>query len=79
MFVLAASDDELGLAADSLDVYRQWSAAGLSAELHLYASGGHGFGMRTQHLVSDTWIDRFGDWLTGLGLLGPASTGSSTS
>jgi hypothetical protein len=34
-----------------------------SAELHIYAQGGHGFGMRTQNLPSDTWIDRFGEWL----------------
>ena len=29
----------------------------------MYVKGGHGFGMRTQNIPTDTWIDRFGDWL----------------
>jgi acetyl esterase/lipase len=63
MFVAAASDDDLGLTADSVQLYECWRRAGLPVELHMYARGGHGFGMRTQHLPSDTWIDRFVDWL----------------
>lgn len=69
IFVAAATDDQLGLTADSLAIYERWRAAGLPAELHLYASGGHGFGMRTQGLPSDTWIERFGDWLTANDLM----------
>ena len=69
MFLVAATDDELGLAADSVEIYTRWRAAGLPVELHLYARGGHGFGMRTQHLPSDTWIERFGDWLAASGLM----------
>jgi hypothetical protein len=34
-----------------------------SVELHAYASGGHGFGMRRRGLPADGWIDRFYDWL----------------
>lgn len=68
MFVLAASDDQLGLAPHSVALYNKWTEARKSAELHLYANGGHGFGMRTQSLPSDTWIDRFGDWLEIQGL-----------
>ncbi|MDY7103214.1 MAG: alpha/beta hydrolase [Actinomycetota bacterium] len=70
MFLVAATDDELGLAADSIAAWESWRAAGLPVELHLYARGGHGFGMRTQGLPSDTWIERFGDWLGATGLLG---------
>ena len=61
MFLAAATDDQLGLAPASVALYNDWTAAGKSAELHLYAAGGHGFGMRTQNLPSDSWIDRFGD------------------
>ncbi len=43
-----------------------------SARLHLYFKGGHGFGMRKQHLPSDHWIERFADWLDTQGLLGIA-------
>lgn len=62
MFVVAATDDELGLARDSITLYDAWRRARLPVELHMYARGGHGFGMRTQHFPSDTWIDRFLDW-----------------
>ncbi len=69
IFLTAATDDPLGLAAHSIDLYNKWIAAKHSAELHLYSKGGHGFGMRVQHLPSDSWIDRFGDWLGTQGLL----------
>lgn len=69
LFVVAATDDELGLAADSIRIYERWRGAELPAELHVYARGGHGFGMRRQGLPTDGWIDRFGDWLRAEGLL----------
>ncbi|MDG2278868.1 MAG: alpha/beta hydrolase [Pseudomonadales bacterium] len=62
-FIVAASDDPLGLAIDSVNLYTRWLTAKVPAELHMYANGGHGFGMRHQNLPSDTWIERFGDWL----------------
>ena len=69
VFLCAATDDELGLATSSVEFYTDWTAAGKSAELHLYSTGGHGFGMRTQNLPSDRWIERYADWLGVLGLL----------
>jgi acetyl esterase/lipase len=68
-FILAASDDPLGLAPQSVSIYQDWIAAGKSAELHLYSKGGHGFGMHQQHLPTDHWIERFADWLEVQGLL----------
>jgi acetyl esterase/lipase len=62
MFLAVATDDELGLTGDSIRLYEQWRAAKLPVELHAYARGGHGFGMRTRQVPSDTWIDRFLDW-----------------
>jgi acetyl esterase/lipase len=69
MFLAAATDDQFHLAADSVQLYTQWTAALKSAELHMYAKGGHGFGMRKQGFPSDHWIDRFGEWLDSQGLL----------
>lgn len=63
LFLAAATDDELMLHTHSVDLYTKWTTAKHSSELHLYAKGGHGFGMRKQDLPSDAWIDRFGDWL----------------
>ena len=69
MFIAAATDDQLDLAPDSINLYGKWLAAKKPVELHMYSKGGHGFGMRKQNLPSDQWIDRFGDWLQVQGLL----------
>ncbi|WP_018616605.1 GDSL-type esterase/lipase family protein [Segetibacter koreensis] len=63
LFVVAATDDGLNLAPHSVNLYEQWLTAKHPAEIHMYSKGGHGFGMKVQHLPSDTWIDRFADWL----------------
>ena len=63
IFVAAASDDQLGMTLFSTSIYEKWFKAGQPAELHLYEKGGHGFGMRTQNLPTDTWYERFGAWL----------------
>ncbi len=68
-FILAASDDPLGLAPQSVEIYWAWLKAGQPAELHMFARGGHGFGMKEQHLPTDHWIERFADWLEHQGLL----------
>ncbi len=69
MFIAAATDDSLGLAPVSVALYEKWTGAKKSAELHMYAKGGHGFGMKKQNLPTDHWIDRFADWLEFQGLL----------
>jgi acetyl esterase/lipase len=63
MFIAAATDDSLGLAPESIALYQKWTAAHKSAELHMYAKGGHGFGMRQQNIPTDHWIERFVEWL----------------
>ena len=69
MFLAAATDDQLHLTPDTIQLYDQWTAAHKPAELHIYGRGGHGFGMRQQHLPSDHWIDRFGEWLAAQGFM----------
>ncbi|HKF47551.1 MAG TPA: alpha/beta hydrolase [Terracidiphilus sp.] len=69
MFIAAATDDNLGLAPVSMLLYKRWTDAHKSAELHMYAKGGHGFGMRKQNIPTDHWIDRFADWLELQGFL----------
>lgn len=69
MFIAVASDDYFGFNISCLDLYKDWILSKHSAELHIYSKGGHGFGMRKQNLTSDTWIDRFGEWLNQQGLL----------
>lgn len=69
LFVAVASDDQLNLQLHSVSMYTKWNTAKRAAELHVYAKGGHGFGVKKQNLPSDGWIDRFGDWLENQGFL----------
>lgn len=71
LFLAVASDDNLGLASHSADMYIKWLTAKKLVELHAYQQGSHGFGMHQQNIPTDTWIERFGDWL---GLLGYIKT-----
>src|SRR6266516_3375856 len=68
LFIALANDDEIAV-EPSVALYRAWRAAGQPVELHIYAQGGHGFGMRKQGLPADHWIDRFGEWLQVQGFL----------
>jgi len=63
VFIAAASDDELGLALHSVDIYTKWLNAKQPAELHMYEKGGHGFGMQKKNTTSDHWISDFETWL----------------
>jgi lysophospholipase L1-like esterase len=69
MFVAVAGDDQLGLMPHSIDLYKKWFEAKQPTELHVYEKGGHGFGMRKQNIPTDTWHERFGEWLKLQGYL----------
>ena len=69
IFIAVASDDRLGLTPSSLNIYKKWFDAKQPAELHVYERGSHGFGMRKQNLPTDTWYERFGEWLKLQGYL----------
>ena len=69
LFTVTATNDFFGFAPHSVDLYSKWIANKKDAEMHLYARGDHGFGMRKQNLPTDNWIERFSDWLDVQGLL----------
>jgi hypothetical protein len=51
-------------------VYLRFKQAGAPAELHIYGTGGHGFGLRaTNKRPVGGWIARFEEWLAESGLL----------
>jgi acetyl esterase/lipase len=72
LFLLCAADDDMASAV-STQYYSAWRAAGHPVEMHIYAKGGHGFGMNTLGLPSDRWIERFAEWLGAMGFLKPAA------
>jgi acetyl esterase/lipase len=72
-FMVAAMDDAC-CAQPVLDLARQYHAARIPAELHLYAKGGHGFnmGQRTTLASVKGWPQRLAEWLDDSGYLRPA-------
>ena len=68
LFLLCAADDDMAVRR-SLQLFPAWKAAGKSVELHIYAAGGHGFGMQKRGLPTDTWIERFGDLVGWVGVV----------
>jgi acetyl esterase/lipase len=62
LFLACAQDDEMA-EGGSLLMYSCWSKAKRPVEMHIYAKGGHGFGMLKRGQPTDTWIERFADWL----------------
>ncbi len=73
LFLVHADDDRsVAPLEHSIRLYQAWKRAGVAAELHIYGKGGHGFGMRKAGLPSDTWYERFRDWLGQQGLLAAA-------
>jgi acetyl esterase/lipase len=70
LFIVHADDDKtVPPVRTSLRLYEAWKKIGVAVEMHIYTSGGHGFGMRSKNLPVDSWIFRFKDWLGMQGLL----------
>jgi acetyl esterase/lipase len=67
LFIAAARDDPQVPVRKSVDIFLAWKEAGLPAELHIYETGGHGFGMLKKNKASDHWTAAFEDWLRAHG------------
>ncbi len=63
-----AGDDRITSAGSAL-VYLEYKKLGIPAELHVYSSGGHGFGMKPGDKPVNQWHVRVGEWLKSLGML----------
>ncbi len=69
-FLLCGEKDRKDIAEGLAEVYLRMKRAGVSAELHVYAGAGHGFGMRatTKGPVAG-WPERFIEWMNARGFL----------
>lgn len=63
ILLVHASDDSVAGPENSVVMYLALKRANIPAELHIYAEGGHGFGVRKSSLPCSTWADRFVAWL----------------
>jgi acetyl esterase/lipase len=66
MFLVHAFDDKVD-PRNSLLLASDLKAADVSCELHLYATGGHGYGMRTTGHPVNTWPERCMEWMVKQG------------
>ena len=71
IFLACAQNDEFGFALHAIDLYHKWYAAKRPIELHLFAGGGHGFGMGHPDTASYNWIELFAHWLRVQGFMNP--------
>lgn len=63
-FIAQAGDDKASLPQGSALAYLKLLESGVPAELHIYETGGHGFGLRASKSPATTdWTLRAADWL----------------
>jgi acetyl esterase/lipase len=74
-FIVHAGDDPLVKVENCLVAYLALKHAGVPAELHVYTTGGHGFGLRPNNRPSSTWPQRCTEWLASRGLLTKSAPG----
>jgi acetyl esterase/lipase len=70
-FLVHAEDDPIDPVKHSLTYYAELKKAGVPAEMHLYAQGGHAFGLRHPELPIGRWPALAEQWLHTIGMLGP--------
>lgn len=66
---LVQTEDDIVYPECSLTYYLALKNAHVPAELHLYATGGHGYGLRPSPDPVSTWPKRAEEWLRGMKLL----------
>jgi acetyl esterase/lipase len=74
-FLIQAEDDPVDPVKHSLAYYFALQKAGVSVEMHLYAQGGHAFGLRATKLPIGRWPALVEEWLHTIGVLSPQNGG----
>ncbi len=67
-FLVIAHDDKYS-SLNVVETYIALKKAGASAELHIYESGGHGYGLRNTGLPVASWPERMREWMIRLKIL----------
>lgn len=73
-FLAGGYGDRKDISEGLAEVYLKFKRAEVPCELHIYASAGHGFGLRESNQgPAAAWIVRFHEWLADRKLLGAAA------
>jgi acetyl esterase/lipase len=68
-FLLQNEDDHVDRVEDSLSYYMALKRSGVPVEMHLYAQGGHAFGLRHTKYPATRWPQLVETWLTTIGMI----------
>jgi acetyl esterase/lipase len=68
-FLLQNEDDHVDSVYDALSYYIALQKAGVPVEMHLYAQGGHAFGLRRTKLSVTKWPHLVEAWLGAIGMI----------
>ncbi len=68
-FLLQNEDDHVDRVEDSLSYYAALKKAGVPVEMHLYAQGGHAFGLRRTKFPATAWPQLVDTWLKTIGIV----------
>ena len=68
-FLLQNEDDPVDRVEHSLSYYAALKKAGVPVEMHLYAQGGHAFGLRRTELPITGWPQLVETWLGTIGMI----------
>jgi acetyl esterase/lipase len=67
--LLQAEDDHVDNVDDSMAYYIALKKAGVLVEMHLYAQGGHAFGLGRTKLPITGWPQLVETWLRTIGMI----------
>lgn len=77
---LSISHDDRNGSENAIYLYLALKNAGVSAELHVWSEGGHGYGIRPGSAPHASWPARVADWMAARGILKrPPETARPTS
>ena len=68
-FLLQNEDDHVDRVEDALSYYFGLKKAGVPVEMHLYAQGGHAFGLRRTKFAATEWPRLVETWLAAMGMI----------
>jgi acetyl esterase/lipase len=68
-FLVHAEDDPVNSVNHTLVYYAALKKAEVPAEMHLYAQGGHAFGMRRTKFPITEWPQLVAKWLGTIGMI----------
>jgi acetyl esterase/lipase len=67
-FLMHSSDDQVVPVLNSVYYYEALKKNGVKAEMHIYATGGHGFGMNNA-TRTDKWMEQCFAWMTEMKII----------